>query len=173
MLTLVSAVFVFFIIILFHEFGHFIVAKAAGIKVNEFSIGMGPKLIQRKKGETKYSIRALPVGGYCSMEGEDQQSDDPRGFNNASTKARIAVILAGSIMNLILAIIVLSIVSYSLGVPTTSVSETIADSPAELAGIKSGDVIISINDVNINSWDDIINEIGSSNPECNEGKGIA
>ncbi|NLY76992.1 MAG: RIP metalloprotease RseP [Tissierellia bacterium] len=165
MLTLVSAVFVFFIIILFHEFGHFIVAKAAGIKVNEFSIGMGPKLIQRKKGETKYSIRALPVGGYCSMEGEDQQSDDPRGFNNASTKARIAVILAGSIMNLILAIIVLSIVSYSLGVPTTSVSETIADSPAELAGIKSGDVIISINDVNINSWDDIINEIGSSNPE--------
>ena len=77
MLTLVSAVFVFFIIILFHEFGHFIVAKAAGIKVNEFSIGMGPKLIQRKKGETKYSIRALPVGGYCSMEGEDQQLMTP------------------------------------------------------------------------------------------------
>jgi len=75
--------FCFFMVILFHEFGHFIVAKASNIKVNEFSIGMGPKIFQIQKGETKYSIRILPVGGYCSMEGEDKKSDDPRSFNNA------------------------------------------------------------------------------------------
>ena len=65
-------------VILFHEFGHFIIAKAVGVKVNEFSIGMGPKIFQKEKGETKYSIRALPIGGYVSMEGEDESSSDPR-----------------------------------------------------------------------------------------------
>ncbi len=165
MLTLVSSIFVFFMVILFHEFGHFIVAKAAGIKVKEFSIGMGPRLFQRKKGETKYSIRILPVGGYCSMEGEDEKSDDPRSFNNAPTLSKIAVVVAGSIMNLILALIVLSIVSYNVGVPTTTVEEVVADSPAEEAGIKSGDVILNINDVDIDSWQDILNEVGNSKPE--------
>lgn len=165
MLTLISAVFVFFMVILFHEFGHFIVAKASNIKVNEFSIGMGPKIFQIQKGETKYSIRILPVGGYCSMEGEDKKSDDPRSFNNAPIFSRFAVIVAGSIMNLVLALIVLSIVSYNIGVPTTTIAETVVDSPAEKAGIKSGDVIISINNVDIDSWDDILNVVGNSNPE--------
>lgn len=165
MLTLISSVFVFFMVILFHEFGHFIVAKAVGIKVNEFSIGMGPKLFQKQKGETKYSVRSLPIGGYCSMEGEDQKSDDPRSFNNAPILGRIAVVVAGSVMNLVLALIVLSIVSYNMGVPTTTISETITSSPAEKAGIKSGDIILSINDVEIKDWDDVLNEVGTSNPE--------
>ena len=165
MLTLISSVFVFFMVILFHEFGHFIVAKAVGIKVNEFSIGMGPKLFQKQKGETKYSVRSLPIGGYCSMEGEDQKSDDPRSFNNASILGRIAVVVAGPIMNLVLALIVLSLVSFSTGVPTTTISETISGSPAEKAGLQSGDMILSINDVGIKDWDDVLNEVGASNPE--------
>lgn len=165
MLTLISAIFVFFMVILFHEFGHFIVAKSVGIKVNEFSIGMGPKLFQKEKGETKYSIRILPIGGYCSMEGEDQKSDDPRSFNNASILGRIAVVVAGPIMNLVLALIVLSLVSFSTGVPTTTISETISGSPAEKAGLQSGDMILSINDVGIKDWDDVLNEVGASNPE--------
>ena len=84
MITAISAIFVFLIVILFHEFGHFTVAKLVGIKVNEFSIGMGPKLFQKKRGETKYTIRLLPIGGYVRMEGEDEESDDPRSFSKVS-----------------------------------------------------------------------------------------
>lgn len=165
MVTAIAAIFVFLMVILFHEFGHFAIAKAAGIKVNEFSIGMGPKLFQTSRGETKYTIRLLPVGGYCSMEGEDEKSDDPRSFNNASPLARIAVVAAGAIMNFVLAVIVLTIVSYSTGVATTTVSETIENSPAANAGIKSGDIILSINNKEINNWDSVIDEVSASNPE--------
>ncbi len=123
MLTAIAAIFVFLMVILFHEFGHFIVAKQVGIKVNEFSIGMGPKIYQREKGETKYTFRLLPIGGYVSMEGEDESSDDPRSFNNVSALSRIAVVAAGAIMNFILAIIILSIVSFNIGMQTTTVEK--------------------------------------------------
>ncbi|QQY80702.1 regulator of sigma E protease [Keratinibaculum paraultunense] len=165
MLTIIAAIFVFLMVILFHEFGHFIVAKTVGIKVNEFSIGMGPKILQKTKGETKYTIRILPIGGYVSMEGEDEKSNDPRSFNNVSPLSRIAVVAAGAIMNFILAIIVFSIVSYSVGMPSTTVYKTLEGSPAEEVGILSGDQIISINGEKINSWDEISEEISKSNPE--------
>ncbi len=165
MLTVIAAIFVFLMVILFHEFGHFIIAKMVGIKVNEFSIGMGPKILQKTKGETKYTIRILPIGGYVSMEGEDESSDDPRSFNNVSPLSRIAVVAAGAIMNFILAIIVFSIVSYSVGMPSTTVYKTLKGSPAEEIGILSGDQIISINGKEINSWDEISEEISKSNPE--------
>lgn len=164
MITAIAAIFVFLMVILFHEFGHFIVAKAVGVRVNEFSIGMGPKVLQKEKGETKYSIRALPIGGYVSMEGEDANSKDPRSFNNVSILSRIAVIAAGAIMNFILAIIVLSIVSFNLGVPTTTIKNTQPDSPAEKVGIQSGDTIVNINDEQIESWDSIAEKINSSKP---------
>ena len=105
MQTAVAAIFVFLLVILLHELGHFIVAKLVGVKVNEFSIGMGPKLIQKIKGETKYTFRLLPIGGYCAMEGENEDSDDPRSFNNVSPLSRIAVVAAGAIMNFVLAFI--------------------------------------------------------------------
>ena len=167
MLTAIAAVFVFLMVILFHEFGHFIIAKAVGIKVNEFSIGMGPKILQKEKGETKYSVRALPIGGYVSMEGEDENSDDPRSFNKVPAISRIAVVVAGATMNFILAIIVLSIFSFSVGMPTTTVLETLDGSPAENVGIEKGDTILEINDVQIKNWDSIVNEINSSNPNKN------
>lgn len=162
MITAIAAIFVFLMVILFHEFGHFIVAKSVGIKVNEFSIGMGPKIFQKEKGETKYSIRALPIGGYVSMEGEDEISDDSRSFNNVSVLSRIAVIAAGAMMNFILAIIVLSIVAFNLGMPTTTIKDTQQNSPAEKAGIQSGDTITSINDEQIASWDSIVEKINNS-----------
>lgn len=164
MLTAIAAIFVFLMVILFHEFGHFIVAKLVGIKVNEFSIGMGPKIFQKKKGETKYTIRALPIGGYVSMEGEDENSDDPRSFSKVSAPSRIAVVVAGAIMNFVLAIIVFSIVSYSMGMPTTTILETIEESPAEKIGIQSGDQILSINDKETNNWDSVVDEISKSIP---------
>lgn len=163
MITAIAAIFVFLMVILFHEFGHFIAAKSVGIKVNEFSIGMGPKLFQKKKGETKYSLRLLPIGGYVSMEGEDEESDDPRGFSKASPWARIITVAAGAIMNFILAVIVLTIVSFNIGVPTTTVEKSLENTPAERAGILSGDTIKSINGIEIEDWNSIVDIIGSSN----------
>lgn len=162
MLTAIAAVFVFLMVILVHEFGHFAVAKMVGIKVNEFSIGMGPKLVQTKKGETEYTVRLLPIGGYVKMEGEDEDSQNPRSFNNASVFSRIGVLLAGAFMNFVLAVVVLSIVSFGLGEPSTTVDKVTPDSPAEVSGIMAGDVIIGIGDKKINSWENVIDEIGGS-----------
>jgi len=165
MITAIAAIFVFLMVILFHEFGHFIAAKSVGIKVNEFSIGMGPKIFQRQKGETKYSIRLLPIGGFVSMEGEDEKSEDPRSFNRAKPWARIITVAAGAIMNFVLAVIVLIIVSYNIGTPTTTVLETIENSPAERVGIQSGDIVKSINGVNVDDWNSIVDRISNSNPD--------
>lgn len=164
MLTAIAAIFVFLMVVLIHEFGHFAVAKYVGIKVNEFSIGMGPKLFQRKKGETEYTLRLLPIGGYVKMEGEDESSNDPRSFNNVSVLSRIGVVVAGALMNFLLAIVVLSIVSYGAGMPTNdnSIDGTIPASPAELAGLKQGDKIVSINNIGTDNWDKIVTSINTS-----------
>jgi regulator of sigma E protease len=160
--TIFSAVFVFLIVILVHEFGHFAVAKLVGIRVNEFSIGMGPKIIQKKKGETDYTLRLLPIGGYVKMEGEDEVSNDPRSFNKVPALSRIAVVAAGAIMNFILAIILLSIVSFGMGMPTNTIEETLVNSPAEKVGIQSGDTIIRINGQKIKSWNSIVDKINAA-----------
>lgn len=100
--TVLVSILCFGIIILLHELGHFFVAKKCGIRVLEFSIGMGPLLWQTKRGETSYSIRCLPIGGYCAMEGEDENSDDPRAFRKQAVWKRILVTIAGATMNIIL-----------------------------------------------------------------------
>lgn len=164
MLTALAAIFVFLMVILIHELGHFVVAKSVGIKVNEFSIGMGPKIFQKKKGETEYTLRILPIGGYVKMEGEDETSDDPRSFSKASPLSRIAVVAAGAVMNFILAITVFSIVSYGIGMPTNTIDDTIKGSPAEKSGLISGDIITSIDGNMINSWETIENSIKNSDP---------
>lgn len=165
MTTAFVAIIVFGILVLIHELGHFTVAKLAGIKVHEFAIGMGPKLIQIKKGETVYSIRALPLGGYVRMEGEDEGSDDPRGFSNKSVLARIAVIFAGPFMNFVLSIALFSIIFYSIGAPTTKINKVIDQSPAQVAGIQDGDTIYSINGERMDSWYKIIDTISNSKEE--------
>lgn len=162
MLTAIAAIFVFLLVVVIHEGGHFSVAKLVGIKVNEFAIGMGPKLFQKRKGETVYTIRALPIGGYVKMEGEDEDSDDPRGFSKVSVWSRIAVVSAGAIMNFVLAIVVLSIVAFSLGLPTTTIEEVLVDSPAMEYGVLPGDKIISIDGIEISEWNEIVETINSS-----------
>lgn len=132
-------------LIIVHEFGHFIVAKLSGIIVHDFSLFMGPKLFSFKKGETTYAIRAIPLGGYVRMEGEEQSSDNERAYNNKPIYIRAAVIAAGPIMNLIIAVILFFVLFSFKGYDTNIVSEIAKDSPAIKAQLQQGDKIISYN----------------------------
>lgn len=100
------AILLFGVLIIVHEGGHFAAAKACGVRVNEFSVGMGPALIQKQHGETVYSLRAVPFGGFCAMQGEDESSDDPRAFTNQAVWKRIIILTAGSFMNFLLGLII-------------------------------------------------------------------
>ena len=165
-ISLLSAVFVFGLIVFFHELGHFSVAKYVGITVHEFAIGMGPKILKLTRGETDYSIRILPIGGYVKMEGEDEESNSFGSFSQKTVGERIAVIFAGAFMNFVLAIILFVVIFYNLGgAPTTTIKEIIADSPAEIAGIKENDEILTINNISIDSWETLVASINNSNDE--------
>jgi regulator of sigma E protease len=160
--TILYAILMFSILIFVHEFGHFISAKSFGIKVNKFALGMGPVLLKRQKGETEYSLRLFPIGGFCAMEGEDEESDDARAFNNKKAWQKIIVVCAGSLMNLILAIILMIIVMFYIGSPTTTLDEIVADSPAMTAGLQSGDEIIALDGKEVKDWTDITDYLSSS-----------
>ncbi len=110
LLIVVVSLILFLTVIMIHEFGHFIFAKKFGVKVNEFAIGMGPKLFGWGKGETQYSFRLFPIGGFCAMEGEDEDSRDERAFNNAKVWQRIIIVVAGAIFNIILGFIFILII---------------------------------------------------------------
>ncbi len=161
MLTAIASICIFLVVVLIHEAGHFFMAKSVGIRVNEFSIGMGPKVYQKEKNETKYSLRLLPIGGYVSMEGEDEESTDPNSFNNASVWSRIKVIVAGALMNFVLAIVLLTIVSFAIGTPTTEIEKSFNEK------LMAGDKIVSINQVEIKKWEDITKTISKSDKNKN------
>lgn len=154
-MRILLAVVLFLLLIVFHEFGHFIVAKKSGIKVNEFAVGMGPLIYSKEKGETTYSFRLVPIGGYCAMEGEEDESNDPRSFDNAPAFKRFLTILAGPVANLIIAVLVFTIVGGISGVVTTEVSDFIEDSPAKIAGIEKGDEISKLNGEEISDFTEI------------------
>ncbi|MCM1133633.1 MAG: site-2 protease family protein [Ruminococcus flavefaciens] len=119
---IVIALIIFGLIVTVHEFGHFICAKLSGIKVLEFSVGMGLKIFQKQIGETMYSLRILPVGGYCSMEGEDESGDNPRSFRNAKLWKRMIVLAAGAIMNFVLGFVMVVIMTCMFdAIPTTQI----------------------------------------------------
>ena len=103
------AIILFLILIVIHEFGHFIAAKALGVRVNEFAVGFGPKLIKWGKGETKYSINLVPLGGYCAMEGEDSSSGDERAFCNKRPWRRFLIVVMGAVFNLLLGLMLVAI----------------------------------------------------------------
>lgn len=145
-------VLLFELIIFIHEFGHFITAKKSGIKVNEFSLGMGPKIFSFGKGETKYSLRIFPIGGFCAMEGEDEESPEPRAFNNAKVWKRMIVVIAGAVMNIILGFVLMFVVvvqqdAYS----STEVQSFPATSFSSCTGLQTGDVIKEINGYGIST----------------------
>lgn len=158
-LNILVVILAFSILIIIHELGHFALAKFNGVKVEEFAIGMGPKVFGIQGKETLYSIRAVPIGGYVKMLGEEEESLDERAFTNKSPLRRLSIVAAGPIMNLLLAIVLFSFVSYLKGFLVPIVSDVIPQSPAMKAGIKSGDKITKVNNHSISTWEDFVTQI--------------
>lgn len=145
-LSICLAILMFGLIIMIHELGHFVVAKLGGIKVNEFAIGMGPTLLKKQKGDTTYALRLVPIGGFVSMEGEDEDSPDPHSFGQRPIWIRIFVVIAGAAMNLILGFVILVILTSTAKlVPTTTVAKFGDSSLSAQSGLQVGDEIHAIN----------------------------
>ena len=152
---IILAILVFSLIVFVHELGHFLLAKANKITVHEFSIGMGPRLWSFEKGETRYSLKLLPLGGSCMM-GEDDADDVSEGsFNSKSVWARIAVVAAGAVFNFILALIFAIIVVGCVGYDEPVLSGVIEGFPAQEAGLQEGDRIVGINGKRVHIWREV------------------
>lgn len=154
-MSLIAAVLIFGIIILIHEFGHFLFAKLNGIGVIEFSLGMGPRLCSFEKGGTRYSIKILPFGGSCMMLGEDEDNTDQSAFNNKSVWARISVVAAGPLFNFLLALILSMVLIGFTGYDTATVMDVVDGFPAQEAGIQAGDVVTRVNGRKIHAYKDV------------------
>jgi regulator of sigma E protease len=157
------------LLIVFHEFGHFLFAKLSGVGVLTFSVGFGPKLWKKKVGETEYALSAFPLGGYVKMVGEDpdeqvEQADVERSFAHKSLTKRIAIVAAGPVFNLMLAVLLLMLVFSFYGVPvmSTQVSGVEKGSPAETAGLQKGDRIVAIDGAPVQEWDELSSRIKGS-----------
>ena len=171
--TLIWFIIILSVIVISHEFGHFIIARANGIRVNEFDVGMGPTIFKFKKGETVFALKALPLGGACIFEGLEDLADpkvaieaigdeqegikrgDERSFRNANVWARISTVLAGPVFNFILAMIFAMIIVSRAGTDLPTVQGLTPGRPAEAAGLSVGDTIVSINGEKIHVWRDI------------------
>ncbi len=165
MKTAILAILLFCVMIFPHELGHFIAAKRCGVRVNEFAFGMGPVIWKKQRGETLHSIRLLPIGGFCAMEGEDEESEDERAFGNKKAWQKIVILAAGSLMNVLCAIIIMCIVVGVRGFATTTIGQITGGSAAEASGLAVGDKIISITTsqetYQIDQWADVSEAMNS------------
>ena len=144
-INIIIAIIIFGVLVVFHEFGHFIAAKKCGVIVNEFSVGMGPRLFSVTKGGTKYSLKAVPFGGSCAMLGEDQDTIVEGSFNSKPVWKRMIIVFAGPFFNFILAWVAAIIMVLAMGAGASYVTNIDEESPAYAAGIRNGDHIISVN----------------------------
>ena len=149
---IIIALIVFSIVILFHEFGHFLLAKKNGVGVTEFALGMGPILFSFKRGETVYALKALPIGGSCAMVGEDTDETGESSFNSKKPWQRFSIIAAGPVFNFIMAFVFAMILILIIGYDTPVVYSATEGGPAAEAGIQSGDVIKELNGKNIYTY---------------------
>ena len=153
---ILMAILFFGLIIGIHELGHFLTAKLFKVKVNEFALGMGPAIFKKQKGETKYALRCFPIGGYVSMEGEDESSDDERAFCNKKWWKKFIIVAAGAIMNLILGFIfVIILTSMEDLIGTPQIHSFYDNATSVQYGLEAGDTIKEINGTNIYSSRDI------------------
>lgn len=168
-LTLLAAVFVFGLLVIVHELGHFITAKLTGMRVDEFAIGFGPKIVGFRRGETDYTIRAIPLGGFNDIAGMNPADNDAgeRGYCQRPILARMVVILAGAVMNFILPIVLFFGIFTFAGVNTPNpepvLGQVIEDKPAYNAGLRDGDKILTIDGETINSWQELVGAIENKN----------
>lgn len=164
-LTILLALLVFGVLIFIHELGHFLAARACGVAINEFAIGMGPKILswKSKKYDTRYALRLFPIGGFVSMVGEDEASDDERAFINKNVWQKIAIIVAGPVMNILLGFILMFILvagSSQLGSTTVAGFSDEAVSPSY--GLAAGDTILKVDGVRVHTANDLVYEIMNS-----------
>lgn len=166
-MSIILALLIFSAVILFHELGHFLLAKKNGIVVTEFSLGMGPRLFSTVKNGTRYSLKALPLGGSCAMLGEDTAEDEEKGtFNAASVWGRISVVAAGPVFNFILALIFATVIVALAGYDPAEIMEVKEGSSAEQAGLQEGDIITKFQGYHIDLGRDLyvytyLNEVTS------------
>ncbi len=155
-LTIIKLLIILGVVTTIHEFGHFLMAKLFKIGVDEFSIGFGPKLFQFKKKETKYSIRCLPLGGYCAIVGEGEETDREDSFKKKPAWQQIVVLVMGVTFNALLAIILFVIISFSAQTENTVIKEFSKNSVAEQAGLRVGDEIYKINGKRVHLYSDLV-----------------
>jgi len=156
--TILLALVVFGVLIFVHELGHFLAARWAGVRVNEFALGMGPAVFSITRGETKYSLRLLPLGGYCAMEGEDEDSYDAGSFNNAALPKRIVIMVAGAAMNLLLGLIILGVLTTQLDRLGSTTVAGFKDSSVSSSQLMANDKILRLNNRRVWSDNDMIYE---------------
>ncbi len=157
LLTIVAFIIVLSVLVLVHEFGHFFTAKWAGVKVEEFGFGYPPKLLSFQRGETVYSLNAIPFGGFCKMLGEEDPTY-PRSLASKSHAIRALILGAGSLMNILLPIVLFSIafmIPHDIVLEKVQIKEVAQDSPAQIAGIEAGDIILEIDNRPIKNRSDV------------------
>lgn len=164
-LLIIIAVLLFGLMIFIHEFGHFFTAKLCGIRVNEFSIGMGPTLFHFQRGETKYALRLLPIGGFCAMEGENGESDDERSFYKKPVWKRMLVVVMGAVMNIILGLVLMMILlGQEPAFNSTTVAAFAKNSAFQAAGLKEGDTFVYVDHYRIYGDRDLSFALATANP---------
>lgn len=151
------AVLIFGMLVAVHELGHFLAAKSCGVTVNEFSIGMGPKLWQKEKGDTLYTLRAIPCGGFCALEGEEEDSDDPGALNNRGFWVKLYIFVAGAFMNFVTGVVILLLLySGAKAVYTPTITDFAEGCPLEHAdGLQVGDTLLSIDGERVFIYSDV------------------
>jgi len=155
-MSILFAILLFSLLIFVHELGHFVAAKLSGVQVNEFSMFMGPAIYKKQKGETLYSIRCIPIGGYCAMEGEDEDTDNPRSFQKASWWKRLIILVAGSFMNFVAGVLIIAVVLVSQSgyvVPEIANVESWSTLNQD-GGLQTGDTILEINGQKVRVYED-------------------
>ena len=143
--------------VVLHELGHFILAKSFGVQVHEFAVGMGPKIVSFGRGETKYSLRLFPIGGFVKLEGENEleENDNPRSFSNLKPFKRILVLLAGAVMNILLGILIFAFINIKTGVTPSVIKDIAPEYKAEQTLFLPDDKIVKMDSTNIHTYDDV------------------
>jgi regulator of sigma E protease len=161
--SIVIAVLIFGLIVVIHEFGHYSAARACGVMVEEFAIGMGPVLLKKKVGETVYSLRLMPIGGFCKMLGEDAAIEDARSFSSKPAHQKAFILVAGAAMNFVLAFVIFLVGALAQGFTVPQVRSVVEGSPAEASGLVAGDRITRMNGVTIRIYEDFMFEMSTAN----------